>query len=115
MTTVTERIARDIDDQVAEARNNLALHAQQIAKAEQLAQQLSSTGISALAHGRAEGLWIRVWVTAYVTHPGRLDDALSRLDLRTLDSTPGREDCELRLEGHDFPLYITYPDEPANY
>lgn len=113
MSTLTERIAADIEAFAAQARDNLTLRAESITRAEQLAQQLCSSGVPAIANGRADGLHILLYVTAGPVDPTRLERALTRLDLRITDTHPGRTDYELRIEGCDFPIYVMAKLEPA--
>ncbi len=103
----------DLKQQATEIANNLqasvAAAAHCAKQADDLAEQLTSAGVPAVAHGWIDGLHLIIWVTAGPVTADRLSEILTRLDLVELDRSPGQHECEFRLQGITPSLYALHP------
>ena len=91
----------------------LNTHTPRIAQAERLAERFRGAGLEAVATGyvRDDGsacLWVHVEATLE-----RMEAAMARLDLAEDDRIPFQSDCEIRLQGLDFPVYVRHPAPSA--
>ena len=91
----------------------LNTHTPRIAQAERLAERFQGAGIEAVASGylRDDGS-VCLWVHAEAPLE-RLEAAMARLDLAEDDRIPFQSDCEIRLQGLDFPVYVRHPAPSA--
>lgn len=78
-----------------------------IQDAEELARQLSSQGVPAVAAGCVEAESIKVWVSVGPTAVDRVEAALTRLDLVEASRTVQRHCCEMHVQGYHAQLLIT--------
>lgn len=78
-----------------------------IQDAEELARQITSQGVPAVAAGCVEAESIKVWVSVGPTAVDRVEAALTRLDLVEASRTVRRHCCEMHVQGYHAPLLIT--------
>lgn len=92
----------------------LEASARRIQDAEELARQISSAGVPAVASGSIDGDSIAIWVSVGPTLVDRVENALIRLDLVESARHVTRYACEMRLQGYQVPLLIkTFPARTA--
>lgn len=104
----------EADAYIAHLTATLQASTQRIELAEDLARRLSSCGVAALPYARLDAGMVLVWVVATAKSTEQLDAALTKLDLQECSSTPGQYAYEIRLKGHDFPIYIYTPAVEAH-
>jgi len=108
MSDLTRYLQRQLEAQIASARENLTSHAPRIKQAETLVNKLQSQGLAARAAGRIDGHHVLIWVALTATYP-TISTALTRLDLAERERFVTPRDCEIHIQGFDVPIYLTPP------